>query len=1054
MITEPPPTASGPRSRTPAGLDAVSVVLVAHDGARWLPQTLAGLQGQQCQPDRVLAVDTGSRDGSRELLVAALGERAVLDQPRDTGFGAAVRAGLATLGPVGSEQQPTGASSTQWVWLLHDDSAPEPAALRRLLATAAESPSAAVLGPKIRGWYDRRHLLEAGVSIAGSGRRETFLERRERDQGQHDQVRDVLAVSTAGMLVRRDVWDELGGLDPALPLLRDDVDFGWRARAAGHRVVTAPAAVLYHAEAASRQRRELDCGPTRLHLADRAASVHVLLANSPSRRLPLVLARLVVGSVLRALGLLLAKLPGPAAEELLALVTVLGHPTRLVEARRSRRTLHGSTGADLRGLFPRISDQLRHATETFSGLLSTGAAAQVEPAGGRHRAGSERPLSASAPSSQPGPVARTLRRPATFVLLGLLVLALAADRGLLTGGRLAGGALLPGPAGARDLWSAYASGWHPVELGTGAAAPAYLAVLAALAGVLLGRAGTAVSLLMLGGVPLAGLSAYLAALRVVRAPWLAGWAAVTYALLPTATGALAAGRLGTLVVVVLLPLLGLAAARVIGSVERPGSWRAAWAGGLLLALAAAFVPLVEVLAAALALLAGLTVARSPRAWARLGVVLAVPPMVLLPWSLELVTRPHGLLREAGLVAPGLADAGLEPWAVLLMHPGGPGTPPWWWGGALLLVGLAGLLRRQRHRLALAGWTVALVGFAAALGQSRLRVAGFASPAAEPGWPGVPLALMGLGVLMAALVGAAGLRPGLARRVSGWRRPVLGGLVLLALVAPLLAGGWWVLRGAGNPLTRRTDLLPAYVAADAATPDRPRTLLLRSTGGRRDRHVAYALLRADGARLGDADLAVAQDARARAGDPTPTLGQLVGETTSGSGAVAASLLARYGVRYLLLAAPVDRGLVAVLDAAPGLARVSAPGGAALWRLDPPASRLRLLTPGQPSVSVPAGVVGAGAVLPPGPAGRTLVLAERADPGWRATVDGRALTGSTYDGWEQAFAVPASGGRLSLGYDSSGRHRWLWAQGLALLAVTVLALPGGRRAPDATETEVRP
>ncbi|CAO0828373.1 hypothetical protein SMICM17S_07030 [Streptomyces microflavus] len=48
---------------------------------------------------------------------------------------------------------------------------------------------------KLRGWYDRKQLLEVGVSIANSGRRWTGLDRREQDQGQHDQVRTVLSVS-------------------------------------------------------------------------------------------------------------------------------------------------------------------------------------------------------------------------------------------------------------------------------------------------------------------------------------------------------------------------------------------------------------------------------------------------------------------------------------------------------------------------------------------------------------------------------------------------------------------------------------------------------------------------------------------------------------------------------------------------------------------------------------------------------------------------------------------------------------------------------------------
>src|SRR5207248_1572777 len=56
------------------------------------------------------------------------------------------------------------------------------------------------------------------------------------------QSTEVLAVPSAGSLVRRSVWDELGGYDPALPLLRDDLDFGWRVNRSGRLVLSVPAA--------------------------------------------------------------------------------------------------------------------------------------------------------------------------------------------------------------------------------------------------------------------------------------------------------------------------------------------------------------------------------------------------------------------------------------------------------------------------------------------------------------------------------------------------------------------------------------------------------------------------------------------------------------------------------------------------------------------------------------------------------------------------------------------------------------------------------------------
>ena len=196
---------------------------MAHDGARWLPATLTSLARATRHPDVLVGVDTGSTDDTPELLAASLGPDRVVTLARETGFGAAVAAGLAAApappddtGDPDEDDDPL----VRWVWLLHDDSAPAPDALAQLLRASDASPSAEVLGPKVRGWHDRRLLLEVGLTVTGSGRRETGLERGETDQGQHDGTRDVLAVGSAGMLVRREVWEALGGFDPRLALFR------------------------------------------------------------------------------------------------------------------------------------------------------------------------------------------------------------------------------------------------------------------------------------------------------------------------------------------------------------------------------------------------------------------------------------------------------------------------------------------------------------------------------------------------------------------------------------------------------------------------------------------------------------------------------------------------------------------------------------------------------------------------------------------------------------------------------------------------------------------
>src|SRR5690606_24089578 len=251
----------------------------------------------------LVAVDTGSRDDCIDLLVPVLGDDAVLSAPVKTSYPAAVQRALDALPPVEDE----------WIWLLHDDSNPAPDALAALVAAVAEHPEVDIFGPKLREWPSLRRLLELGVTISGTGRRETGLERGEYDQGQHDQSRRVLAVNTAGMLVRREVLESLGGFDEALPLFGNDIDFGWRAARAGHQTYVVPEAVVFHAEAASRGARTTPLTGRHPHYLMRRAALFTLLANVERPQLLWQTIRLLFGSLLRILGLLSLRAVGEAA---------------------------------------------------------------------------------------------------------------------------------------------------------------------------------------------------------------------------------------------------------------------------------------------------------------------------------------------------------------------------------------------------------------------------------------------------------------------------------------------------------------------------------------------------------------------------------------------------------------------------------------------------------------------------------------------------------------------------------------------------------------------
>ncbi|MFI9602573.1 glycosyltransferase [Streptomyces sp. NPDC052043] len=1040
----------------------VTAVLVSHDGARWLPDALAGLLGQERPVQYAVAADTGSADESAQVVTDALGADRVLHLARRTGFGQAVdeavhSAPVLTPDDLPYLKRPSSwdpvtrtwrddaydlpelphGEPVQWLWLLHDDCAPEPEALAQLLRVVENEyelgrDDVAVVGPKLRGWYDRRQLLEVGVSIANSGRRWTGLDRREQDQGQHDHVRPVLSVSTAGMLIRRDIFEELGGFDRRLPLMRDDVDLCWRAHSAGHRVLIAPEAVVRHAEAASRERRTVDCvGRTAAspHKVDKAGAVYTLLVNTRTAALPWVLLRLVLGTLLRTVAYLVGKVPGQAVDEIRGLMGVLLRPERII-AGRGRRGRPQIDKGELRALLPPPGATIRATVEQVAGNLMGGSDAEASSAG-RHGGAIE-----SGPGGddadfleieQFGRLKRIARKPGPVLFLVLLLVSLAACRGLLGGGALSGGALLPAPADSAELWSRYLDSWHPVGAGGTPSAPPYLAMVATLASLLLGSTGLAVTVLLVGSVPLAGFTAYFASRPLVPSRLLRAWAAVAYAFLPATTGALAGGRIGTAVLAVLLPLIARAGVAAGGLAKAPGSrgsWRATWAFALLLTVTTAFTPIVWPIAFLLGLAVLVVrrddiVAHGLRFLAQLG----TPLLVLAPWSLSLL--PFGFFHEAGLEYGASAASALD---LLGAGPGGPGTMHGLMLIGIVLAALAALLRSERQFAIWTAWVVALVALV------------FAVLSNGSTWAGPATLVYGLALLAAAVLGADGARARVAEQSFGWRQPVAALIAFASAAGPLLVAAGWMIRGADGPVERRDPVqVPAFVAEESGTRDQARTLVLDSPS---PAHVGYMLVRGSGARMGDAELAAVNGGNKQ-------LDKVVANLVAGSGADQTGQLGGFAVRYVLVHKGAPRDISRVLDATPGLARLSQQDGSALWRVNQEVSRAAIVSAADSGATQPvaAGPVEIHTTIPSGSEGRVLRLADSAEAGWTATLDGRPLTRTTVDGWAQGFQLPASGGRLDVTFEDPFSHTaWLWAQGALAVVLVVLALPGRRRDVD--------
>jgi len=266
---------------------SVAVVIPSWNSIRLLPRCLDSLAGQE--PDlEVLVVDNGSTDGS----LAYLRKRGVphVSLPHNTGFAYAVDLGAARV-----------AAAT--VLALNVDTALEPGAVAALLSALEADDSLGGVQPRLLQLEGEpldpstARLYSAGQALTRDGRafelgtggaqRPELLRRRE-----------IFGVCGAACLLRRELFDDLGGYDERYFAFYEDVDLNVRARAAGWRFEFVPEAVVWHVGNASwtAEAARPSAWNARLTARNRLATQ---IKFVPASRLPLI-AAVEAGSLLRA----------------------------------------------------------------------------------------------------------------------------------------------------------------------------------------------------------------------------------------------------------------------------------------------------------------------------------------------------------------------------------------------------------------------------------------------------------------------------------------------------------------------------------------------------------------------------------------------------------------------------------------------------------------------------------------------------------------------------------------------------------------------------------
>jgi GT2 family glycosyltransferase len=731
-------------------------VVVADRPGEWFEEALSAVGSQDYPNQSVLVIGADARTDPAARVAAVLPE-AYLRRPTlpdgHAGFAAAANDVLETV------------QGAAFLVFCHDDVAPEPEALRLMVEEALRS-NAGIVGPKLVDWDHPELLLHVGLLVDKTGACGPLVEHGELDQEQHDAVRDVFAVASACMLVRADLFAELGGFDPALADYGADLDLCWRAQVAGARVVVAPNARVRHREGSQEQP---GADPEKLRLEPRY-HMRAMLKSYSWLHILRVLPQAAVVTVVEVLVALFARRFEEARDLVAAWGWNVRHFGELRPLRRAVRQSRAVPDSEVRRLQARGSVRLTsylqrrlHAEERTKALVEAGHEL-VESVG-----------------RGPGQLAAAL--------VAVLVLAVLLGSRHVAGGRLpAVGQLahLPGPF---TLLRHYFDGWRTTGMGSTSPAPPAFGVLGVLGMLFGGRMGALQKLLVLGAWPVGALGAWRLA-RPLELTLARLTAVVAYLAVPLPYNLLANGRWSGLLAYAAGPWLLAMLARM-GGVEpfddpsdRPRGWRPVLKLGVVVGAVGTFVPSIAlaVVLTALGLALGSLLAggagRHLRVLLQSLAAVGVAAVLLLPWSASLV-GPGGWSTVAGVARLPSRAPGLGTLLRFQVGPLGAGLLGW----ALLAAAALPLFlgRSWRFAWAVRFWMVTVVCVGAAWAGAR-------------GW--LPVRLQSPDVLLApaaaALAGAVGVGAASSQLDVrgyrfGWRQisPAVAGLALVLAVLPVL-----------------------------------------------------------------------------------------------------------------------------------------------------------------------------------------------------------------------------------------------------------------------------
>jgi GT2 family glycosyltransferase len=256
----------------------LAVVILGWNGKKYLEQFLHSVvRNSQGDGVEVVYADNDSTDDSVTYVSNNFPSVRIIRNKTNSGFAQGYNEALKQI-------------DAKYFLLLNQDVEVTENWLQPLIALMESNPNIAAVQPKLRAFHERDEFEYAGASgghidfLGYPFCRGRLFDSVEQDNGQYDDIAPIFWASGAAMMVREDLFDQVGGLDADFFAHQEEIDLCWRLQNAGYELYVVPQSVVYHVGGGS-----LPQGNPRKTYLNFRNNLFLLLKNLPAFTLVWVL---------------------------------------------------------------------------------------------------------------------------------------------------------------------------------------------------------------------------------------------------------------------------------------------------------------------------------------------------------------------------------------------------------------------------------------------------------------------------------------------------------------------------------------------------------------------------------------------------------------------------------------------------------------------------------------------------------------------------------------------------------------------------------------------